>query len=47
LYINPAILKLASLEENGVEYVDKTRAAVKSINSKMKYFYDFEFTQDK
>lgn len=43
--MNPALLKLAS-SENGIVYHDKYRIDIDAISSDMKFFYDFEFTQD-
>ena len=44
--MNPALLKLAK-DENGIVYHDKYKIDIDAISSNMKFFYDFEFTQDR
>ena len=44
--MNPALLKLAK-NENGIVYHDKYKIDIDAISSNMKFFYDFEFTQDR
>ena len=44
---NPALLKLALSIPDGVTYGDRRKTTIISVNSPMRFFYDFEFTQDK
>lgn len=43
--MNPALVKLADME-NGITYLDKHKVDIVEITSNMKFFYDFEFSQD-
>lgn len=44
--LNPSIVHLAELN-GGIEYVDKDKQTIAEISDRMRWFYDFELTQNK